>query len=64
MYIKLDRLFTEANKTPSNYLKTISKRGEIAPTNHNQVLTNEVDEKLYGVGTREEFDTLDPGKLQ
>ena len=41
-----DPLFTEANKTLSNYLKTLSKRGDIAPTAHKQALTKEVVEKL------------------
>ena len=40
--ITLDHLFTEA----------------IVSTTHNQVLTNEVNEKLYGAGAREEFDTF------
>ena len=33
--------FKDANKTLSNYLKTITKRGDIAATTHKQVLTNE-----------------------
>ena len=45
-----DPLFTEANKTLSNYLKTLSKRGDIAPTAHKQALTKEVIEKLYDEG--------------
>lgn len=59
-----DPLFTEANKTLSNYLKTLSKRGGIAPTAHKQALTKQVVEKLYGEGELVEFDTLNPGKLQ
>ena len=59
-----DPLFTEANKTLSNYLKTLSKRGDIAPTVHKQALTKEVIEKLYDEGELVEFDTLNPGKLQ
>ena len=52
-----DPLFTEANKTLSNYLKTLSKRGDIAPTAHKQALTKEVIEKLYDEGELVEFDT-------
>ena len=59
-----NHLFTEANKTLSNYLKTLSKRGEIAPTAHKQALTKEVVEKLYDEGELVEFDTLNPAKLQ
>ena len=59
-----DPLFTEANKTLSNYLKTLSKRGDIAPTVHKQALTKEVVEKLYDDGELVEFDTLNPAKLQ
>ena len=42
-----DPLFAEANKSLSNYLKTLSKRGDIAPTVHKQALTKEVVAKLY-----------------
>ena len=59
-----DPLFTEANKTLSNYLKTLSKRGDIAPRAHKQALTKQVVGKLYGEGELVEFDTLNPGKLQ
>ena len=59
-----DPLFTEANKTLSNYLKTLSKRGDIAPTAHKQALTKEVIEKLYDEGELVEFDMLNPAKLQ
>ena len=60
-----DPLFTEANKTLSNYLKTLSKlRGDIAPTAHKQALTKEVAEKLYDEGELVEFDTLNLGNLQ
>ena len=59
-----DPRFTEANKTLSNYLKTLSKSGDIAPTAHKQVLTKEIVEKLYEEGELAEFDTLSPGKLQ
>ena len=45
-----DPLFTEANKSPSNYLKTLSKRADIARTAHKQALTKEVVEKLYDEG--------------
>ena len=51
-------LFNEANKTLSNYLKSLGKRGDIAPTAHKQVLTKEVVEKLYDEGELTEFDTL------
>ena len=59
-----DPLFTEANKTLSNYLKTLSRRDNIAPTAHKQALTKEVVEKLYDEGELVEFDTLNPEKLQ
>jgi len=59
-----DPLFNEANKTLSNYLKTLSKRGDIAPTAHKQALTKEVIEKLYDEEELTEFDTLNPAKLQ
>ena len=59
-----DPLFTEANKSLSNYLKTLSKRGDIALTAHKQALTKEVVEKLYDEGELVKFDTLNPGKLQ
>ena len=59
-----DPLFTEANKSLSNYLTTLSKRGDIAPTAHKQALTKEVVEKLYDEGELVEFDTRNPGKLQ
>ncbi|KAJ7392962.1 hypothetical protein OS493_008203, partial [Desmophyllum pertusum] len=57
-----DTQFTEANKTLSNFLKTLSKCGE--PTKHKQTLTKEVVEKLYEAGELVEFDTLHPDKLQ
>jgi len=59
-----DPLFNEANKTLSNYLKTLSKRGDIAPTAYKQALTKEVIEKLYDEEELTEFDTLNPAKLQ
>lgn len=59
-----DTQFTEANKTLSNFLKTLSKSGDISPTVHKQALTKEVVEKLYEEGELVEFDTLHPGKLQ
>ena len=59
-----DPLFTEANKALSNYLKTLSKRGDIALTAHKQALTKEIVEKLYNKGKLVESDTLNPGKLQ
>ena len=59
-----DPLFKEANKTLSIYLKTLSKRGDIAATAHKQALTKEVVEKLYDEGELVEFDSLNPGKLQ
>jgi len=45
-------------------LKTLSKRGDIAPTAHEQALTKKVVEKLYDEGELVGFDTLNPGKLQ
>jgi hypothetical protein len=57
-----DPHFTEANKTLGNYLKTLSKRGDITPTAHKQALAKEVIEKLYEEGELAEFDTLNPRK--
>ena len=45
-------------------MRTLSKRGDIAPTAHKQVLTKEVVQKLYDEGELVEFNTLNPGKLQ
>ena len=57
-------LFTDANKTLSSYLKTLSKRDDIAPTAHKQASTKEVVKKLHDEGVVVEFDTLNPGILQ
>ena len=45
-----DSHFNEANKSLSNFLKTLSKSGQIAPTVHKQALTKEIVEKLYEEG--------------
>lgn len=59
-----DSQFSSANKSLSNFLKTLSKKGEIARTVHKQPLTKEVVEKLYEEGELVEIDTLNPAKLQ
>lgn len=59
-----DSQFTEANKTLNNFLKTLHKKGDIAPTVHKQPLTKEHVDKLYAAGELVEFDSVNPGKLQ
>ena len=45
-----DSKFNDANTSLSNFLKTLSKSGQIAPTMHKQPLTKEVVAKLYEEG--------------
>ncbi|CAH3181428.1 unnamed protein product, partial [Porites lobata] len=56
--------FNEANKFLSNFLKTLSKSGQIAPTVHKQALTKEIVEKLYEEGELVDIDSLQPHKVQ
>lgn len=59
-----DSRFSEANKTLSNFLKTLSKSGKIAPTVHKRPLTKELVNKLYEDGELVESGSLHPSKLQ
>ena len=59
-----DSHFNEANKSPSNFLKSLSKSGQKAPTVHKQALTKEVVEKLYEEGELVDIDSLQPHKVQ
>ena len=59
-----DSHFNEANKSLSNFLKTLSKSGQIAPTVHKQALTKEIVEKLYEEGELVDIDSLQPHKVQ
>ena len=45
-----DSQFNDANTSLSNFLKTLSKSGQLAPTVHKQPLTKEIVAKLYGEG--------------
>ena len=45
-----DSQFNGANTSLSNFLKTLSKSGQIASTMHKQPLTKEVVAKLYEEG--------------
>ena len=58
-----DSQFNDVNTSLHNFLKTLSRSSQIAPTMHKQRLTKEVVAKLYEgelVGT----DSLQPHKLQ
>ena len=59
-----DSQFNDANTSLSNFLKTLSKSGQIAPTMHKQPLTKEVVAKLYEEGELVDTDSLQPHKLQ
>ena len=59
-----DSQFNDANTSLNNFLKTLSKSGEIAPTVHKQPLTKEVVAKLYEEGELVDTDSLQPHKLQ
>ena len=56
--------FNEANKSLRNFLKILSKSGQIAPTVHKQALTKEIVEKLYEEGELVDIDSLQPHKVQ
>ena len=59
-----DSQFNDANTSLSNFLKTLSKSGQIAPTMHKQPLTKEVVAKLYEEGELFDIDSLQPNKVQ
>ena len=59
-----DSQFNDANTSLDNFLKTLSKSGQIAPTVHKQPLTKEVVAKLYEEGELVDTDSLQPHKLQ
>ena len=59
-----DSQFNDANASLNNFLKTLSKSGQIAPTVHKQPLTKEVVAKLYEEGELVDTDSLQPHKLQ
>ena len=59
-----DSQFNDANTSLSNFLKTLSKSSQIAPTMHKQPLTKEVVAKLYEEGELFDTDSLQPHKLQ
>ena len=63
-YIIGDSQFNDANTSLNNFLKTLSKSGQIAPTVHKQPLTKEVVAKLYEEGELVDTDSLQPHKLQ
>ena len=58
-----DSQFKEANNTLSNFLKNLSKNGEISGTKHKQPVTREVVQKLYETNELVGVDTLQPLKL-
>ena len=55
--------FKEANKTPSNFLKNLSKNGEISGTKHKGAVTREVVQKLYEKKELVRANSLHPLKL-
>ena len=57
-------IYNDANTSLNNFLKTLSKSGQIAPTVHKQPLTKKVVAKLYGEGELVDTDSLQPHKLQ
>ena len=59
-----DSQFNDANTSLSNFMKTLSKSGQIAPTMHKQPLTKEVVAKLYEEGELVDADSFQPHKLQ
>ena len=59
-----DSQFNDANTSLSNFLTTLSKSGQIAPTMHKQALTKEVVAKLYEEGELVDIDSLQPNKVQ
>lgn len=59
-----DSQFNDANKSLSNFLKTLSKSGQIAPTAHKPPLTKEVVAKLYEEGELVDIESLQPHKVQ
>ena len=57
-------IYNDANTSLNNFLKTLSKSGQIAPTVHKQPLTKKVVAKLYGEGELVDTDSLQPHNLQ
>ena len=53
-----DSQFNDANTSLSNFLKTLSKSGQIAPTMPKQPLAKEVVAKLYEKGELVDIDSL------
>ena len=56
--------FQESNQTLNCFVKTLSKKGEIAPTVHKRPLTKEIVESLYEAGELVDVNTLQPQQLQ
>ena len=61
--IVADSQFKEANKTLSNFLKNLSKNGEISGTKHKGAVTREVVQKLYEKNELVGVNSLHPLKL-
>ena len=60
--IVADSQFKEANKTLSNFLKNLSKNGEISGTKHKGAVTREVVQKLYEINELVGVNSLHPLK--
>ena len=58
-----DSQFKEANKTLSNFLKNLSKNGEISGMKHKGAVTREVVQKLYEKNQLVRANSLHPLKL-
>ena len=56
--------FQESNQTLNCFVKTLSKKGEIAPTVHKRPLTKEIVESFYEAGELVDVNTLQPQQLQ
>ena len=56
--------FQESNQTLNCFVKTLSKKGEIAPTVHKRPRTKEIVESLYEAGEQLDVNTLQPQQLQ
>ena len=54
----------ESNQTLNCFVKTLSKKGEIAPTVYKRPLTKEIVESLYEAGEQLDVNTLQPQQLQ
>ena len=62
--IVADSLFKEANKTLRNFLKNLSKNGEISGTKHKGAVTREVVQKLYEKNEHVGANSLHPLKSE